>query len=198
MNNFKDYYILAESYCISAKSLFQIIIDNGNEIFGLGTSEQEAEKNALKLHDASDATLFIPALFLSFHSVELFAKGLLKMNSIKFKDTHDLFALLEQLKEIYDEKSDIIKNISNFNKNIFEKLKEFKDYNKITNVNELYEALRYPNNKSEKNYEHFFLKYNSDNGINYCKTLIEELNKLMKSVVNEKKYYEKELTDCNK
>lgn len=197
MNNFKDYYILAESYCVSAKSLFQIIIDNENEIIGFGKTEQSAEKQMNKLHETSDATLFIPALFLSFHSVELFAKGLLKMNNIEFSDTHDLSTLLEQLKKIYAEKSDVIKSISRFNKNIFDKLKEFKNYNKITNVNEIYEALRYPNNKSDKIYEHFFLKYNFDNGINYCKTLIKNLNKLRESVVEEKnKYYEKKLTDC--
>ena len=119
MNNFNDYYILADNYCLSAIKLFQVIVDNGNKLIGIGKTEDEAEKNMLKSHDESDAVLFIPALFLSFHSVELFSKGLLKMNNINYNNIHNLGSLLEKLKTLYGEKSNIVKSIASFNKNLW-------------------------------------------------------------------------------
>lgn len=186
MNNFNDYYILADNFCLSAIKLFQVIIDNGNKLIGIGKTEEEAEKNMIKSHNVSDAVLFIPALFLSFHSVELFSKGLLKMNNVKYDNTHNLDCLLKKLKDLYGEKSNIIKSISSFNGNFFEGLDKFKKFNNITNVNTLYEALRYPNNQKIEFYDYTYLKCNFGKGIKYCETLIKKLKRVRTCIINEK------------
>lgn len=196
MNNFNDYFILADSYSVSAKSLFQIIINNGNKLCGVGRSQDESNKKACKLHDTSDAALFIPALFLSFHSIELFIKGMLKMNNVNFNGTHDLTYLLKELEKIYGKKNKVVKSLSWFNKSFFDKLKDFKVNNKITSVNELYEAFRYPDDKSGKLYEYFFLKYNFEKGISYCKTIIGKLDEVRNFVIDEvSKYKERIVMD---
>ena len=157
-NRAKKYYVLANEYLEATKVLLNTIIENENNSCGIGNSEEEAlidlEKNIKK----SDAYLLIPAMFDGIQTVELFIKALLLLNGKCVPYNHEVDGMMKQLKELYGEQSEIFRALHDFYKNQIEILKSFKKTNNITNLTDLYEALRYPENNS-KVYEYYDLKY---------------------------------------
>lgn len=187
----KSYFVLADQYLETASLLLNVLINNGNSNCGIGLSEVEAEENMKNNVLNSDLTLFIPTIFNCYQSTELFIKGLLLLNSIEIKETHEVSDLIIQIKQLYGDKSLIYKEINKFYKFQVEIIKKFKKTNSITTTQELYEALRYPeNNKNNKKYQYFDLMYNGNLGIKSFKTILKKIYAIKVAILEEynKKY----------
>lgn len=180
----KNYYLLADQYLESTKLLLNTIIENNNTNCGIGNSEKEALKNMEESIVKSDVYLFIPSMFTSLQTVELFIKGLLLFNGREVTYNHEVNSMINELREIYGYNSDLFKAINNFYKNQMEILKIFKKVNNITTIADLYESLRYPES-NKKEYEYFELKYNGKEVIKQYKKMLEKLEKVKKEILKE-------------
>lgn len=180
------YFLLADQYLETTKLLINTIIENDNTNYGIGCNEQDALNNMKKSIIKSDAYLFIPSMFTSLQTVELFIKGLLLFNGKEVQYDHKIEGILLELKDIYGEKSDIFKSINSFYKNQMEILKKFKKKNNISNTNDLYESLRYPENK-ENRYDYFELKYNGKEVLKQYLKMLEKIEKIKREILKELK-----------
>ena len=180
----KKYFVLASQYYHTSKILLETIIQNNNLSIGIGFSEEEALIDFNKKIVKSDVYIFIPALFNSLQSVELFVKGLLLLNGKEIDYEHKLENSFLILKNIYGDKSEIYKSIKNFYNFQESVIFEFKKINNITTTEELYEALRYPENRNKK-YDFSSLRFNGKNGVGLLKKLLEKLQKINASVLQE-------------
>lgn len=180
----KKYYLLADQYLEATKLLLNTIIENDNTNCGIGNSEKEALKNMEKYIVKSDVYLFIPSMFTSLQTVELFIKGLLLFNGREVTHKHEVNGMISELRDIYSNNSNIFKSINNFYKNQMEILKRFKKNNSITTTAELYESLRYPES-NEKEYEYFELKYNGKEVIKQYLKMLEKLEVIKKEILKE-------------
>lgn len=182
----KSYFILADQYLETSQLLLKVLINNGNSNCGIGLNEIEAEENMKRNVLKSDLTLFIPTIFNCYQSTELFIKGLLLLNGIEIKETHEVSDLIIQIRELYGENTLIYKEINNFYKYQVEIIKKFKKTNSITTTQELYEALRYPeNNKNQKKYQYFDLMYNGDLGIESFKSILKKIDAIKIAILEE-------------
>lgn len=180
----KNYFILADQYYQSSKLLLENIINSGNMTFGFGKSEKEAEENMQKNVLKSDSILFLPALFDCYQCMELFVKGLILIKNVNFENTHEIDILFNDLKELYNDKTEIYKVFKNFYHNELDIIKKFKKENKITTINEFYMSLRYPNYQQKK-YDYICLKYNGKDGINHVEKLIKMMESIREIVLKE-------------
>ncbi len=180
----KKYYILADQYLETTKLLLNTIIENDNINYGMGYNEREALKNMENSIIKSDVYLFIPSMFSSLQTVELFIKGLLLFNGREVTYNHEVNGMINELGEIYENNSDMFKSINNFYKNQMEILKRFKKVNNITTTADLYESLRYPES-NKKEYDYFELKYNGKEVIKQYKKMLEKLEKIKKEILKE-------------
>ena len=186
----KSYFLLADQYLETSKLLLETLIQNNNSNCGLGSTEYEAHENMIKNVLKSDSTLLTPAIFNSYQCMELFLKGILLLNKIEIDDTHEVTEMIEKIKMLYGEKSNIYKKVKAFYKEQMEIIKTFKKTNNITSTKELYESLRYPENNSinldkRKKYNYYDLKYNGDYGIDNFKLLLKRLNEVKKVILLE-------------
>ena len=180
------YFLLADQYLETTKLLINTIIENDNTNYGIGCNEQDALNNMKKSIIKSDVYLFIPSMFTSLQTVELFIKGLLLFNGKEVQYDHEVDGILLELKKIYGEKSDIFKAINSFYKNQMEILKKFKKKNNISNTNDLYESLRYPESKKNR-YEYFELKYNGKEVLKQYLKMLEKIEKIKREILKELK-----------
>ena len=121
----------------------------------------------------SDLYLFVPAIFCCLQSTELYIKGLLLLNEIEIDDTHEIQKLLEKLQDKYNTNSSIYKAFRKIYYSEQEILKSYRLINKISNAQELYISLRYPESTTGKQYEYYPLMYNGDEGIKLFKRINE-------------------------
>lgn len=105
---------MADQYLETSKLLLTTMINSGNTNIGLGKSELEAEINMKSNCLKSDSTLFLPALFSCFQSIELFIKGLLILNNIGFQNIHEVSDMIKALKEYYGETNIVYKRFYDF------------------------------------------------------------------------------------
>ena len=180
----KKYYLLADQYLETTKLLLNTIIENDNANYEIGCNEQEALKDMEESIIKSDVYLFIPSMFSSLQTVELFIKGLLLFNEREVTHKHEVNGMINELREIYGDNSDMFETINKFYKNQMEILKKFKKVNNITTTADLYESLRYPEN-NKKEYEYFELKYNGKEVIKQYIKMLETLEKIKKEILKE-------------
>ncbi len=130
----------------------------------------------------SDHKLAIPLLFNLYHGIELIIKGLLSLSKAEPKN-HKLSALLAEAKKEHGE-TEFICHIEKYL--IKEKLPEilnvFFDGSGI-DVDEWYQALKYPESTKGKKYQHFPLKYQEEEGALFCAELHENVSLLRVSFV---------------
>lgn len=186
MNQAKRYFIMAEQYYSSAKVLLEEMISSGNYTCGFGKTENDAEKEMLTNSSFSDAKLFLPALFLCYQSVELFIKGVLKLNEKNIEKSHEMSNMLNDLRQIYGSKEQIYKEFYDFYKYQIEILNKYTKENDITTIKELYESLRYPENRGRE-YSYQSLRYNGKYGIKMFENLLEKIQKIRENVLTEYK-----------
>lgn len=179
------YFRLGEQYSETAKLLLGTLINNGNSNVGIGKTQEESYDNMNQNACKSDLYLFIPAIFNYLQSTELFLKGLLLLNNIDIDETHETQKLLGKLKVKYDEQSDIYKAFKNIYFSQKKILKEYRNKNNITNANELYISLRYPESTSGKQYEYYPLMCNGDKGIKLFEKLSKDITSIKKLMLNE-------------
>lgn len=181
----KNYFILADQYFQTSKLLLSTLINNNNSNFGIANTMEEAERKMRENSLKSDLTLFVPALFTCYQSIELFSKGLILLNNIEFERTHEISTLIIMLKSIYGEEAIQYKELKNFHRYQVGIIKKFKKENSITTMHELYDALRYPENvDNTKKYDYFSLKYNGNLGKAEYKTILKKISRVRK-IVNE-------------
>lgn len=191
----KQYFVLGEQYLETAKLLLETLISNGNSNAGVRITLEEACEEMEKNSSKSDLYLFIPAVFNCLQSTELFIKGLLLFNNKSFQKEHGIEKLLESLKSIYGENSDIYSNLETFYEHQIEIIKDYKQKNGINNTHDLYMSLRYPeitltstgNKKRGKEItiDYMKLKYNGKSGIEQFKILLENLELIKSAIVEE-------------
>ena len=188
----QKYFLLADQYLETSKLILNSLVENENSNFGLGTTWEECEKNCLENSLKSDFTLFIPTIFASLQSIELFVKGLLLLNGLEIQNDHETSNMICEIKKIYGENSEIYKSINSFYNEQVIIIKEFKKVNTISTTKELYEALRYPedNNKdinNKKYYVYYNLHGNGEYGKKYFKTLIKKIDRVKSAILEEYK-----------
>ena len=184
-NRAKQYFLLGEKYFETAKLLLETLINGDNSNAGIGKTQEEAYDNMNLNACKSDLYLFVPAIFNCLQSTELFLKGLLLLNDIDIDDTHEIQTLLEKLPSKYNEKSDIRKTFKNIYFSQKKILKEYRKTNNITNANDLYISLRYPESVAGKQYEYYPLMCNGDEGIKLFKKIYEDIANVKKFILSE-------------
>ncbi len=185
----KKFFVLATQYYQTSKILLETIIQNDNLSVGSGFSEEEALLDFNKKIVKSDAYLFVPALFNSFQTVELFIKSLLLINGKEINYNHKLENSLLILKDIYGDKTKIYKSLKDFYNFQEDVIGEFKKMNQINSTEDLYEALRYPESKNKK-YDYSSLRFNGKSGVNLFEKLLDRLQEINKNVLQEFKIKE--------
>ena len=185
------YFALGKQYYDSSILLLETIIKNDNCSLGIGFSDELALKNFNENIKKSDARLLIHALFLSYQCVELYVKGLLLLKNNSIKNEHEISIFYNDLEKNYGKNSEIYKAIWCFYANQIDILNKFKKNNDITTINQLYGALRYPEEKNEI-IDHFSLKYNGSSVIKQIKKIIKILKKVDEEVLEE---YKKEINN---
>ena len=184
-NRAKQYFLLGDKYFETAKLLLETLMNGDNSNAGIGKTQEEAYENMNLNACKSDLYLFIPAIFNYLQSTELFLKGLLLLHNIDIDETHEIQKLLEKIKAKYEEQSGIYKAFKNIYFSQKKILKEYRNKNNITNANELYISLRYPESTAGKQYKYSPLMYNGDNGIKLFQKLSEDITSIKKLMLNE-------------
>ena len=186
----RNFFLLADQYLETAKLTLNTLIEGDNFPGALGSSEEELETNLRENLKKSDFMLFIPTVFNSLQSIELFLKGLLLLNGEEINTEHETCNMISDIKNIYGVKSEIYKSINSFYSEQIIIIKDFKKTNSISTTKELYEALRYPEDNSEdvnnkKFYVYYDLHSNGELGKQYFKTLIKKMKRVKKAVMEE-------------
>lgn len=134
----------------------------------------------------NDVNMVIPLLFNFYHGLELMLKGfILFSNGNGTKLDHRITELYRKFLKHYKDQKELITLFGRY----IEKtqmpnlLHEFLNHNRL-NVNRFYESLRYPfNNKLSKEYQHFVLKYQGPDGIQFYRSLRKDISIMMKHIV---------------
>lgn len=169
----KKFFRLGEQYTAVAELSLKTLVAGGNSNAGVGNSAAEANAKMMENSAKSDLFLFVPAIFCCLQSTELYIKGLLLLNEIEIDDTHDIQTLLEKLQGKYNAESSIYKAFRKVYYSEQEILKNYRLKNQISNAQELYISLRYPESTSGKQYDYFPLMCNGEKGIKLFKKLCE-------------------------
>ncbi len=130
----------------------------------------------------SDFIIIEPVLFNFYQGLELTLKGLLFLTSqTGIEPTHGLTALFEKVSgatEILKEAKEIIKEHIIIDGNNNPLIYKFLTTNKKS-IDQLYESLRYPTDKSFTNFTMYFdLHYKEKESLEYFKKVIEDIHKL--------------------
>lgn len=188
----KDDYSMTLSFFSISFQFFSLVENSLFETINQGnkwiiTSEKEIRFDEYAKETSwSDHQIIIPVLFNFYHGLELFLKGLLQFDSdFELKAKHSI----EGLRSKFIKNNPSEKNLCNFLKkythrgHLPEILKNFLDKNNIS-INQLYEALRYPTDSSFATLRSYLqVKYKGEDGINFFKELVQDIQKARKSAV---------------
>ena len=131
----------------------------------------------------------ITILFNYYHGLELIIKAALEQVGKLEKDRHNIEDLIKKLKEEYKEDESFINCIVEKKDKPIQIVTKFQNDNNQINGFSLYEALRYPDNKSSDkliNYES--LLHNGDIMVDECKEIIQNIENIKIATV--RKYRE--------
>lgn len=122
----RNFFLLADRYLETAKLTLNTLIEGDNFPGAIAGSEEELETNLRENLIKSDFMLFIPTVFNSLQSIELFLKGLLLLNGEEIDTEHETCNMISEIKNIYGEKSEIYKSINSFYSEQIVIIKDFK------------------------------------------------------------------------
>lgn len=135
----------------------------------------------------NDTNMAIPLLFNFYHGLELILKGFFLLHNEKEnKLTHSLSELYDDFEKNYKSQE---KLLNLFGKYLMESkmpeiLYSFLNCNKL-DVDRFYESLRYPyNRKLSVKYDHFDLKDQDYDGIEFYKSLCRDIEEIIELTVN--------------
>ncbi len=132
----------------------------------------------------SDHKLIIPTLFCFYHAIELFLKGFLLLQD-GAKAEHKLEQQRIEFTQLFPNEAVICQFLAKYIdvNQLPPLLAIFMKKNNVT-INNFYEALRYPTDKSfQKIKEYLDLKYRGEDGLMFFKELIEDIRSLRVAVV---------------
>ena len=195
----KEDYIKVLSFFTVSFQFFSLVqnalketINQGNEWIVISGKEISFEDYADKT-SWSDHQVIIPILFNFYHGLEIFLKGLLQFDpNFELNPKHSIEGLSSNF--IKNNPKEVV--LCNFLKKYTHLgqlpsiLKSFLDENKLT-INQLYEALRYPTDTSFANIKSYLsLKYKGEEGIEFFKNLLRDIEEARKAAVTYGRSYE--------
>lgn len=184
------FYKLGHQFLNSSKVLLEKLVENDNRQVVISNFEitEEYYNEQTKY---SDFYIIIPILFNYYHGLELIIKAALEQVGKLKKDRHNMEDLIKKLKEEYKEDENFINCIIEKIDKPIQIVNKFQTDNNRINGFSVYEALRYPDNKSADkliNYES--LLYNGDIIIDDCREIIQNIENI--KIVTVRKYRELE------
>ena len=119
----------------------------------------------------SDHTVGVAVLFDFFHGIEVVLKGFISLGKQSVPKTHRITALLGHFEEVYGENA-VGRLIGGWTRNLDEEspLGRFFQSNGI-DVDNWYEALKYPELRAGQTIDHFHLKYAGPDGAEFWRAL---------------------------
>ena len=132
-------------------------------------------------------------MFNYYHGIELIIKAALEQVGKLKKDRHNIEDLIKKLKEEYKEDENFINCIIEKIDKPIQIVNKFQTDNNQINGFSVYEALRYPDNKSADkliNYES--LLYNGDIIIDDCREIIQSIENIKIATVRKYRELEEE------
>jgi hypothetical protein len=176
------FWTMGNKYLNLSRGVCEHIIRNRNR-YMLISAHQLTLKEFERKTKWNDVNMVIPLLFNFYHGLELMLKGfVLFSEGGNVKLDHKITELYRKFHTHYTDQKNLINLFGRYiNKSQMpELLYEFLDHNKLS-VNRFYESLRYPfNNSLTKEYQHYTLKYKSNDGIEFYRALKKDINKMKK------------------
>ena len=181
-------------YLDLAEKIFEQMVNKGNPhvVTSIGGKHEPESiwKDYCEQTKWSDFNIIFPALFIFYHGIELMIKGLFPLmgSEIPFGHIDHKSDLLDKLKNEKGIKIEIIEKIDKYLN--FEKLKgtplgDWMEINNI-NINDLYERLRYPTDKSHLILtDNLPLKYQGEKMIPFAKQIIKDSKRLREVSVSQ-------------
>jgi len=132
----------------------------------------------------SDFNIVIPIIFDYYHGIEVVMKGFLLANNPCISNTkHKLSGLLSEFIKLYP---------NNLLGNIFQRYIEKSKMPELLNdfcsssqidIDEYYQALKYPNSTYNRIYDHYSLMYKGKNGKAFFIDLRNDINDIMNQII---------------
>lgn len=173
---------MGDKYLNLSRGVCEQIIRNRNR-YMLISDHQLTLKEIERKTKWNDVNMVIPLLFNFYQGLELMLKGfVLFSEGGKVKLDHLITELYRKFHTHYTDQKNLINLFGRYiNKSQMpELLYEFLEHNKLS-VNRFYESLRYPfNNSLTKEYQHYKLKYQSNDGIEFFRSLKKDINRMKK------------------
>lgn len=184
------FYRLGHQFLNSSKVLLEKLVENEDRQVVISNFEitEEYYNEQTKY---SDFNIIIPILFNYYHGLELIIKAALEQIGKLEKDRHNIENLIKKLKEEYKEDERFINYVVEKIDKPIQIVTKFQTDNNQINGFSVYEALRYPDNKSENkliNYES--LLHNGDTIVDDCRGIIQNIENIKIATV--RKYRELE------
>jgi hypothetical protein len=132
----------------------------------------------------SDHALILPLLFNFYHGLEVLLKGFLSTRGLPLEKSHKLSELLKKFKDEYP-----TSNLIPFFEKYIEQaylpsiLSDFCNSSNIT-IDEYYQALKYGEATSGRQYQHLPLKYKDKEGVSFFSDLKNDIELIRKESVN--------------
>jgi len=147
-----------------------------------GADFKNLDKEYEKATYWSDHNIAIPVLFNFYHGIELILKGLIQLSGEKPKG-HKLKELFDKALNLYGS-VEFLKVLKTY---IYENdmpslLKSFLNASKI-DINEWYQAFKYPDSFNQNEYDHSPLKYQEEKGASFFNELNLNISSIRKSLV---------------
>lgn len=185
-----EFYKLGHQFLNSSKVLLEKLVENDNRQVVISNFDitEEYYNEQTKY---SDFNIIIPILFNYYHGLELIIKAALEQVGKLEKDGHNIESLINKLKKAYKEDEYFINCIIEKIDKPIQIVNKFKTDNNKIDAFSIYEALRYPDNKSTDgliNYES--LLYNGNIIIDDCREIIQNIENIKIATV--RKYRELE------
>ncbi|MBN1381844.1 MAG: hypothetical protein JXA41_09235 [Deltaproteobacteria bacterium] len=179
------FWTMGEKYWNLSRGVCEHIIRSRNKY--ILTSDREIDFNeCLRKTKWNDVNMVIPLLFNFYHGVELMLKGFVLLSEGSgTKLDHLISELYQKFKKDYPNEKELVMLLGRYvdKSQMPILLCGFLNQNKLS-VNRFYESLRYPfNNNLSQEYQHFALKYQGPEGLQFYRTLKADVNKMTKLIV---------------
>ena len=118
-------------------------------------------------------SISIPVLFNFYHGIELILKGYIIFSNNEDRTTHGISNLLEYISEQIGKDNEFIILLDKYINPKENIISDFLTKNNI-NIDNWYQALKYPESNQRIKYNHFSLKYGGDRTIEFWQELSKD------------------------
>lgn len=130
----------------------------------------------------SDINIIEPTLFNFYHGIELSLKALISAKGINIKKDHKLSSLLKKVKTLYNDNKAVIEFYEKYillDKNPYI-IQEFCQKSNMT-MDLYFQSLKYPTSTQGVEFNHSYLRYNDEAGIELFIEISTDLKKARKN-----------------